>query len=90
MVEKFILKLHHLSDHNEEEETEEDDNPNKMDNVPEIFKIEGNLFDFETPLCEAYYEFNCLLKIDTDLFTYDTQKFKTYGEYKQELNDNKA
>ncbi|GJX44765.1 hypothetical protein Tco_0261441 [Tanacetum coccineum] len=90
MVEKFILKLHHLSDHNEEEETEEDDNPNKMDNVPEIFKIEGNLFDFETPLCEAYYEFNCLLKIDTDMFTYDTQKFKTYGEYKQELNDNKA
>ncbi|GJZ15869.1 hypothetical protein Tco_0551546 [Tanacetum coccineum] len=33
MLEKFILKFHHLSDHNEEE-TEEDDNPNEMDNVP--------------------------------------------------------
>ncbi|GJT06242.1 hypothetical protein Tco_0840704 [Tanacetum coccineum] len=50
MVEKFILKFHHLSDHDEEEETKEDDNPNETDNVPEIFKIEGNLFDFETPL----------------------------------------
>ncbi|GKA99036.1 hypothetical protein Tco_0826973 [Tanacetum coccineum] len=62
MVEKFILKFHHLSDHDEEEETEEDDNPNETDNVPEIFKIEGNLFDFETPLCEAFYEFKYLLK----------------------------
>ncbi|GJX02584.1 hypothetical protein Tco_0186497 [Tanacetum coccineum] len=47
MVEKFILKFHHLSDHDEEEES---DNPNETNNVPEIFKIEGNLFDFETPL----------------------------------------
>ncbi|GJT84797.1 hypothetical protein Tco_1066514 [Tanacetum coccineum] len=28
MVEKFILKFHHLSNHDEEEEIEEDDNPN--------------------------------------------------------------
>ncbi|GKC11323.1 hypothetical protein Tco_1008105 [Tanacetum coccineum] len=34
MVEKFILKFHHLSDHNEE--TEEDDNPNETYNVPEL------------------------------------------------------
>ncbi|GJT35595.1 hypothetical protein Tco_0926014 [Tanacetum coccineum] len=32
----------------------------------------------------------CLLKIDTDMFTYDIQNFKTYDEYKQELNDDKA
>ncbi|GJX51423.1 hypothetical protein Tco_0278268, partial [Tanacetum coccineum] len=57
MVEKFILKFHHLSDHDEEEETEEDDNLNETNNVLEIFKIEGNVFDFETPLCEAFYEF---------------------------------
>ncbi|GJU03789.1 hypothetical protein Tco_1114127 [Tanacetum coccineum] len=73
MVEKFILKLHHLSDHNEEEETEEDDNPNKMDNVPEIFKIEGNLFDFETPLCEAYYEIQ-LASLKTILNSKGTEK----------------
>ncbi|GKE46419.1 hypothetical protein Tco_1477677 [Tanacetum coccineum] len=33
VVEKFILKFHHLSDHDEEEETEEDDNPNETDNL---------------------------------------------------------
>ncbi|GJY09899.1 reverse transcriptase domain-containing protein, partial [Tanacetum coccineum] len=33
MVEKFILKFHHLSDHDKEEETEEDDNPNETDNL---------------------------------------------------------
>ncbi|GJX88037.1 hypothetical protein Tco_0340051 [Tanacetum coccineum] len=87
MVEKFILKFHHLSDHDEEEETEEDDNPNETDNVPEIFKIEGNLFDFETPLCVAFYEFNYLLKINADLFTYDVQNLKTYDEYEQELKN---
>ncbi|GJR57941.1 hypothetical protein Tco_1500103 [Tanacetum coccineum] len=53
-----------------EEETEEDDNLNETENVPEIFKIEGNLFDFETPFCEAFNEFNYLQKIDTDMFTY--------------------
>ncbi|GJT07183.1 hypothetical protein Tco_0841645 [Tanacetum coccineum] len=91
MVEKFIMKFHHLSDHNEEEEeTEEDDNPHETDNVPEIFKIERNLFDFETPLCKAFYEFNYLLKIDTDLFTYDIQNFKNYDEYERELNNDIA
>ncbi|GJV62235.1 hypothetical protein Tco_1468335 [Tanacetum coccineum] len=90
MVEKFILKFHHLSDHEEEEETEDDDNLNETDNVPEIFKIEGNLFDFKTPLCEAFHEFNCLLKINSDLFTYDIQNFKTFDEYKRELNNDKA
>ncbi|GKB10940.1 hypothetical protein Tco_0844863 [Tanacetum coccineum] len=56
MVEKFILKFHHLSDHDEEEETEEDDNPNEADNVLEIFKIDQNLFDFETPLSKGTEE----------------------------------
>ncbi|GKE58484.1 hypothetical protein Tco_1497669 [Tanacetum coccineum] len=90
MVEKFILKFHHLSDHDKEEETEEDDNPNETNNVHEIFKIDGNLFDFETSLCEAFYEFNYLLKIDTDMFTYDIQNFKTYDEYERELNNDMA
>ncbi|GKE63683.1 hypothetical protein Tco_1514050, partial [Tanacetum coccineum] len=52
--------------------------------------IEGNLFDFETPLCEAFNEFNCFLKLDIDLFTYDIQDLKTYNEYKQELNNDEA
>nr|GFA15783.1 hypothetical protein [Tanacetum cinerariifolium] len=47
--------------------------------------IEGNLFDFETPLCEAFNDFNYLLKIDKDLFTFDIQGTGTYEEY--ELNN---
>ncbi|GJX16495.1 hypothetical protein Tco_0217327 [Tanacetum coccineum] len=56
------------------------------DDIVEIFKIEGNLFDYETPLCKAFNDFNYLLKIDTDLFTFDIQGIKTYEGY--ELNNN--
>nr|GEW04086.1 hypothetical protein [Tanacetum cinerariifolium] len=48
----------------------------------EIFKIETNIFDYETPLCKAFNEFNYLFKIDTDLLTHDIPEFKTYEEYK--------
>nr|GEX08933.1 ribonuclease H-like domain-containing protein [Tanacetum cinerariifolium] len=47
LVEKFIQKFYQLFDDNEEMEADEDDDP---DDIAEIFKIEGNLFDFETPL----------------------------------------
>ncbi|GKC01053.1 hypothetical protein Tco_0987189 [Tanacetum coccineum] len=45
---------------------------------------------WKPPLCEAFHEFNYLLKIDTDLFTYDIQNFKTYDKYKRKLNNDKA
>nr|GEV55107.1 hypothetical protein [Tanacetum cinerariifolium] len=80
LVEKFVQKFYQLSDHNKE--TAEDDDPN---DITDIFKIEGNLFDFETPLCEAFNDFNYLLKIDKDLFTFDIQGTGTYEEY--ELNN---
>ncbi|GKC95681.1 hypothetical protein Tco_1161123, partial [Tanacetum coccineum] len=80
LVEKFVKKFYQLSDHNEE--IEEDFDP---EYITHIFKIEGNLFDFETPLCEAFYNFNYLLKIDKDLFTFDIQETGTYEEY--ELNN---
>ncbi|GJV89898.1 hypothetical protein Tco_1533836 [Tanacetum coccineum] len=51
LVEKFVQKFYNLFDHNEEEEAEDDDDPNMIDNVPEIFKIEDDLFNFDTPLC---------------------------------------
>nr|GFB74900.1 hypothetical protein [Tanacetum cinerariifolium] len=60
----------------------EDDDP---DDITDIFKIEGNMFDFETPLCEAFNDFSYLLKIDKDLFTFDIQGTRTYEEY--ELNN---
>ncbi|GJY21583.1 hypothetical protein Tco_0394149 [Tanacetum coccineum] len=82
LVEKFIKKFYQPSNDNEEIETEEDDDPNDISN---IFNIEGNLFDYETPLCEAFNDFNYILKIDMDLFTLDIQGIKTYKEY--ELNN---
>ncbi|GJU56881.1 hypothetical protein Tco_1234647 [Tanacetum coccineum] len=63
-------------------EAEEDDDP---DDITDIFKIEGNLFDYETLLCKAFNDFNYLLKINTDLFTFDIQGIRTYEEY--ELNN---
>ncbi|GKE74706.1 hypothetical protein Tco_1536747 [Tanacetum coccineum] len=83
LVEKFIQKFYQLSDDNEEMKADEDDD---SDDIAKIFKIKSNLFDFETPLCKAFNEFNYLLKIDTDLFTFDIQGIKTYEEY--ELNNN--
>ncbi|GJU86682.1 hypothetical protein Tco_1294228 [Tanacetum coccineum] len=38
MIEKFILKFHHLSDHNDDEENEEEEDPNETDNAPTFFK----------------------------------------------------
>ncbi|GJT96083.1 hypothetical protein Tco_1091601 [Tanacetum coccineum] len=82
LVEKFVQKFYQLSDHDEEIEAKEDDDP---DDITDIFKIKGNLFDFKTPLCKAFNEFNYLLKIDKDLFTFDIQGIRTYKEY--ELNN---
>ncbi|GJT49875.1 hypothetical protein Tco_0976032 [Tanacetum coccineum] len=84
LVEKFVQKFYQRSYNDEEMEADEDDNPN---DVAEIFKIEGNLFDFEIPLCKAFNEFNYLLKIDTDLFTFDVQEIKTYEEHEYEFNN---
>ncbi|GJX50733.1 hypothetical protein Tco_0277578 [Tanacetum coccineum] len=47
LAEKFVQKFYQLSDDNEEMEADEDDDP---DDIAEIFKIKGNLFDHETPL----------------------------------------
>ncbi|GJV16927.1 hypothetical protein Tco_1362250 [Tanacetum coccineum] len=54
------------------------------DEVAKIFRIETNVFDFETPLCRAFKEFNYLLHIDPDVLTNDIEGFKTYEEYKDD------
>nr|GEW24908.1 VIER F-box protein 2 [Tanacetum cinerariifolium] len=55
--------------------------------IAKIFRIETNLFDFKTPLCKAFIEFNYLFKIDTDLFTNDIPGFMTYNEFTNEWMD---
>ncbi|GJS54283.1 hypothetical protein Tco_0627645 [Tanacetum coccineum] len=52
-----------------------------------IFRIETNLFDYETPSCTEFKEFNFLLKVDPKLFTHDVERTKTYEDFENELND---
>ncbi|GJT45276.1 ribonuclease H-like domain-containing protein [Tanacetum coccineum] len=60
----------------------DDENLIDKDEVAKIFMIETDIFDFETPICKAFNEFNYLLKIDTDLLTSDILRFKTYDDLK--------
>ncbi|GJV26156.1 hypothetical protein Tco_1378851 [Tanacetum coccineum] len=55
-----------------------------MDNVAEVFRVDTNLFNFETPMCNAFNEFNYLLQINPDLLTKDIEGFKTYEDYKND------
>ncbi|GJV86130.1 hypothetical protein Tco_1526028 [Tanacetum coccineum] len=48
------------------------------------FKIETDVFVYETPLFLAFNEFNYLLKLDHDLLTKDIMGFKTYEDYKDD------
>ncbi|GJR26367.1 hypothetical protein Tco_1102599 [Tanacetum coccineum] len=50
------------------------------DEVAEVFRINTNIFDFETPMCKTFNEFNYLLQIDPDLLNNDIKGFKTYEE----------
>ncbi|GJS94195.1 hypothetical protein Tco_0801163 [Tanacetum coccineum] len=54
----------------------------KEEEIAEIFKIETDVFNYETPLCFAFSEFNYLLKVDPDILTKDIMGFKTYEDYK--------
>ncbi|GKD65884.1 hypothetical protein Tco_1307992 [Tanacetum coccineum] len=62
------------------EETDHDDEQE----IGEIFRIETNLFNYETPLSKEFKEFNYLLKIDRDLLMKDIKGFKTYKEFKDD------
>ncbi|GKA59569.1 hypothetical protein Tco_0758882 [Tanacetum coccineum] len=66
----------------EVELTDEESFDSDDDEVAKIFRIETNVFDFETPLCRAFKEFNYLLQIYPDVLTKDIDGFKTYKEYK--------
>ncbi|GJV48014.1 hypothetical protein Tco_1438226 [Tanacetum coccineum] len=86
LVENFVLKVYNLCEHDEEEETDDDNDPDVINNIPEIFKIDDDLFNFDSPLCITFEEFNHLIKIDPDLFTYNIQGFKTYDEYASDID----
>ncbi|GJT66893.1 hypothetical protein Tco_1018373 [Tanacetum coccineum] len=52
--------------------------------IAEVFRIDTNIFDYETPICLAFNELNYLLKVEPDLLTKDIMGFKTYDDYKDD------
>ncbi|GJV13710.1 hypothetical protein Tco_1355251 [Tanacetum coccineum] len=80
---KKALWIYWIRGDDEVELTDEESSDNE-DEVTEVFRIDTNIFDFETPMCKAFKEFNYLLQIDPDLFTKDIEGFKTYEEYKDD------
>ncbi|GKA86949.1 hypothetical protein Tco_0808660 [Tanacetum coccineum] len=78
------LRSDEIEPTNDETSDLEETNPDNEQEIGEIFKIETNLFDYETLLCEKFKEFNYLLKIDPDVLTKDIVGFKTYDEYKDD------
>ncbi|GJW60471.1 hypothetical protein Tco_0109806 [Tanacetum coccineum] len=54
LVENFVLKFYNICEHDEEEETDDDNDPDVIDNVLEIFKIDDGLFNFDSPLYDEY------------------------------------
>ncbi|GJU58031.1 hypothetical protein Tco_1235797 [Tanacetum coccineum] len=68
----------------DEVELTDEESSNDEDEIAEVFRIDTNIFDYETPICSAFNEFNYLLKVDPDLLTKDITGFKTYDDYKND------
>ncbi|GJZ82519.1 hypothetical protein Tco_0647692 [Tanacetum coccineum] len=60
----------------------EEENLREDTEITEIFRIETDIFIFETPLCTEFKEFNHLIQFDIDVLTRDLPGFKTYEDYK--------
>ncbi|GKE88143.1 hypothetical protein Tco_1565618 [Tanacetum coccineum] len=68
----------------DEVELSDEESSNDEDEIVEVFRIDTNIFNYETPLCSTFNEFNYILKVDPDLLTKDIMGFKTYGDYKDD------
>ncbi|GKD57904.1 hypothetical protein Tco_1291291 [Tanacetum coccineum] len=64
----------------DEVELTDEESSDDEDDIAEVFRIDTNIFDYETPLCSTFKEFNYLLEVDPDLFTKDILGFKTYED----------
>ncbi|GJR88187.1 hypothetical protein Tco_0212198 [Tanacetum coccineum] len=60
------------SDEIEQTDLEDTDHDDEQE-IGKNCRIETNLFDYDTPLCENFKEFNYLLKIDPDILTKDIE-----------------
>ncbi|GKA08989.1 hypothetical protein Tco_0688320 [Tanacetum coccineum] len=80
----MIWDMIHLMLHLLNVELTDEEFSDNEDEVAEVFRINTNIFDVETPMCKTFNEFNYLLQIDPDLLTKDIEGFKTYDEYKDD------
>ncbi|GJT09533.1 hypothetical protein Tco_0856575 [Tanacetum coccineum] len=80
----YELKGKFLDDLHDNAFMEQTGRTHDKEETAKIFKIETDVFDYETPLCLAFNEFNYLLKVDPDLLTKDIMGFKTYEDYKDD------
>ncbi|GJR24978.1 retrovirus-related pol polyprotein from transposon TNT 1-94 [Tanacetum coccineum] len=78
---KETSSIRRIEDIDEVELTDEESSNNE-DDVVEVFRIDTNIFDYETPLCLAFNKFNYLIIVDPYLLTKDIIGFKTYEDYK--------
>ncbi|GKC62255.1 hypothetical protein Tco_1089853, partial [Tanacetum coccineum] len=62
----------------------DDETSDNDEEIAEVFRINTDIFNYETPICSAFNEFNYLLKVDPDLLTKDIEGFKTYEDYKND------
>ncbi|GKC44465.1 hypothetical protein Tco_1062187 [Tanacetum coccineum] len=68
----------------DEVELTDEESSNNEDEIAKVFRIDTNIFNYETPICSAFNEFNYLLKVDPDLLMKDIMGFKTYKDYKDD------
>ncbi|GJZ75555.1 hypothetical protein Tco_0640020 [Tanacetum coccineum] len=80
---KKALWIYWIRGDDEVELTDEEFSDNE-DEVSKVFRIDTNIFDFETPMYKTFKDFNYLLQIDPDLLIKDIEGFKTYDEYKDD------
>ncbi|GJY84591.1 hypothetical protein Tco_0497967 [Tanacetum coccineum] len=83
-IKGSITRSDEIEPTNEETSDLEENNHDDEQEIGEVFRIETNLFDYETPLGKKFKEFNYLFKIDPDLLTKYIKGFKTYDEYKDD------
>ncbi|GJU70135.1 hypothetical protein Tco_1256394 [Tanacetum coccineum] len=74
------------SDIREDDEVEltDEESSDNEDDIAEVLRIDTNIFDYETPLCSTFKEFNYILEVDPDLLIKDIIGFKTYEDYKDD------
>ncbi|GJU98218.1 hypothetical protein Tco_1327489, partial [Tanacetum coccineum] len=85
-MDQYTMKalwIYWIRGDDEVELTDEESSDNE-DEVAEVFRIDTNIFDYETPICSAFNESNYLLKVDPDLLTKDIMGFKTCEDYKDD------